>query len=83
MVFKFGLFFATVKLRCFILRRYKVINITDNAKEQAIIPILRLAFRPFFLLGSGYAIVAISIWVWMFNVGQPSITGAGGVVACP
>ncbi len=50
-----------------------MINITDNAKEQAIIPILRLAFRPFFLLGSGYAIVAISIWVWMFNVGQPSL----------
>ena len=49
-----------------------MINITDSAKEQAIIPILRLAFRPFFLLGSGYAIVAISIWVWMFNMGQPS-----------
>nr|WP_275664261.1 NnrS family protein [Vibrio brasiliensis] len=34
---------------------------------------MRLGFRPFFLLGSTYAIVAIALWVWMFQSGQPAI----------
>nr|WP_275658719.1 NnrS family protein [Vibrio brasiliensis] len=34
---------------------------------------MRLGFRPFFLLGSIYAIVAIALWVWMFQSGQPAI----------
>lgn len=49
-----------------------MLNITDKKVEEAIPPLLRLAFRPFFLLGSLYAIVAVVAWVWMFQVGQPA-----------
>ncbi len=50
-----------------------VLNITDKKVEEAIPPLLRLGFRPFFLLGSLYAVIAIGVWVWMFQAGQPSI----------
>jgi len=50
-----------------------VLNITDKKVEEAIPAVLRLGFRPFFLLGSIYAIVAIALWVWMFQSGQPAI----------
>ncbi|GAL10769.1 NnrS protein [Vibrio astriarenae] len=43
-----------------------MLNITDRRVEEAITPVLRLGFRPFFLLGSIYAVVAIALWVWMF-----------------
>lgn len=49
-----------------------MLNITDK-REEELIPLylnLRLAFRPFFLLGSVYAIVAIALWVYMFQEGQ-------------
>jgi len=49
-----------------------VLNITDKKVEEAIQPVLRLGFRPFFLLGSAYAVIAIALWVWMFQTGQPS-----------
>lgn len=49
-----------------------MINIVDRAVEERIPPILRLGFRPFFLLGSIYAIIAIVIWVWAFRHGQPT-----------
>lgn len=49
-----------------------MLNISDRRTEDAIIPILRLGFRPFFLCGAIYAIVAIALWVWMFHVGQPN-----------
>lgn len=49
-----------------------MINITDKTVEEKIPPILRLGFRPFFLLGSLYAIIAIVIWVWAFQAGQPT-----------
>lgn len=49
-----------------------MINITDKAIEEKIPPILRLGFRPFFLLGSIYAIIAVVIWVWAFQTGQPA-----------
>jgi len=49
-----------------------MLNITDKRVEEAIPPWLRLGFRPFFLLGSVYAVVAIFSWVWMFQKGQPS-----------
>lgn len=48
-----------------------MITITDKQQEERITPIWRLGFRPFFLLGSVYAIVAIVGWVWMFQTGQP------------
>ncbi len=48
-----------------------MLNITDKKVEQAIPPVLRLGFRPFFLLGAVYAVIAIALWVWMFQSGQP------------
>ncbi|MCG9575006.1 NnrS family protein [Vibrio tubiashii] len=48
-----------------------MLNITDKKVEEAIPPVLRLGFRPFFLLGSIYAVIAIAVWVWMFQSGQP------------
>jgi len=53
-----------------------VLNITDKKVEEAIPPLLRLGFRPFFLFGSLYAVIAIVVWVWMFQTGQPSILKA-------
>ena len=50
-----------------------MLNITDKKVEEAIPAVLRLGFRPFFLLGSIYAIVTIALWVWMFQSGQPAI----------
>lgn len=49
-----------------------MINITDKSVEEKIPPLLRLGFRPFFLLGSIYAIIAVVIWVWAFQTGQPN-----------
>ncbi|QIA64058.1 short-chain dehydrogenase [Vibrio astriarenae] len=50
-----------------------MLNITDRRVEEAITPVLRLGFRPFFLLGSIYAVVAIALWVWMFQKGAPTL----------
>ncbi|MDN2480417.1 NnrS family protein [Vibrio agarivorans] len=49
-----------------------MLNITDRKVEEGIVPVLRLGFRPFFLLGSLYAVIAIVLWVWMFQTGAPS-----------
>ena len=49
-----------------------MLNITDKKVEEAIPPILRLGFRPFFLLGAVYAVIAVALWVWMFQNGQPA-----------
>lgn len=48
-----------------------MLNITDKAKEEAIPAILRLGFRPFFLLGALYAFIAIPVWIYAFQHGQP------------
>lgn len=48
-----------------------MINIVDRKQALLIPPLLRLGFRPFFLLGSLYAIIAIVLWVMMLHVGQP------------
>ncbi len=48
-----------------------MLNITDKSVEEKITPILRLGFRPFFLLGSAYSVIAIAIWVYAFQHGQP------------
>ena len=42
-------------------------QITDLQKEQNIIPILRLGFRPFFLCGSLFSIFAIVLWLLMYK----------------
>ncbi|ELA7313840.1 NnrS family protein [Vibrio alginolyticus] len=49
-----------------------MLNITDKKVEEKIPAWLRLGFRPFFLFGAIYAIVAIALWVWMFQDGQPN-----------
>jgi uncharacterized protein involved in response to NO len=49
-----------------------MINIVDKKAEEAIPAWLRLGFRPFFLLGSIYAVFAVVAWVVMFQHGQPS-----------
>ncbi len=49
-----------------------MLNITDKSVEDKITPLLRLGFRPFFLLGSIYAVLAIVIWVYAFQYGQPA-----------
>ncbi|MCG3729227.1 NnrS family protein [Vibrio cincinnatiensis] len=49
-----------------------MLNIVDKRIEEKIPAVLRLGFRPFFLLGSIYAIIAIGLWVWMFQTGQPT-----------
>ncbi|MEK1972559.1 NnrS family protein [Vibrio parahaemolyticus] len=49
-----------------------MLNITDKKVEEKIPAWLRLGFRPLFLFGSIYAIVAIALWVWMFQTGQPN-----------
>lgn len=46
-----------------------MINIVDKAKEERIPPVLRLGFRPFFLMASVYAVFAVSVWVWIFSTG--------------
>ncbi|WP_240206539.1 NnrS family protein [Vibrio sp. CyArs1] len=48
-----------------------MLNITDKKVEEKIPAWLRLGFRPFFLLGSVYAIFAVVAWVIMFQKGQP------------
>ncbi|WP_105901653.1 NnrS family protein [Vibrio gangliei] len=50
-----------------------MLNITDKSVEDKISPVLRLGFRPFFLLGGIYAPIAIAIWVYAFQHGQPSL----------
>ncbi|WP_261818019.1 NnrS family protein [Vibrio gallicus] len=49
-----------------------MLNITDKSKEEAIPAILRLGFRPFFLLGALYAFIAIPVWIYAFQHGQPT-----------
>ena len=49
-----------------------MLNITDKSAEDKIIPVLRLGFRPFFLFGSVYSVIAIGIWVYAFQHGQPA-----------
>ncbi|EKO3508231.1 NnrS family protein [Vibrio fluvialis] len=47
-----------------------MLNIVDKRVEERIPAWLRLGFRPFFLLGSVYAVIAVVVWVWMFQHGQ-------------
>ncbi|GLX79385.1 heme transporter CcmB [Thalassotalea insulae] len=54
-----------------------MMQITDLQKEQKIIPLLRLGFRPFFLLGAVFAIVAIMLWLAILQ-GKLTFTPLGG-----
>lgn len=52
-------------------------QITDLQKEQKITPLLRLGFRPFFLSGAVFSIVAIILWLLMYK-GTVSLAPLGG-----
>ncbi|PKG39924.1 NnrS family protein [Psychromonas sp. Urea-02u-13] len=39
-----------------------MIQITDNAQEQQLLPFFRLGFRPFFLAGALFAVISMFLW---------------------
>lgn len=51
-----------------------MMQILDQAKEQRIPPLFRLAFRPFFLAGSGFSVLAMLIWA-LFWSGSVNLSG--------
>jgi uncharacterized protein involved in response to NO len=52
-------------------------QITDLKQEQKIMPLFRLGFRPFFLGGAVFSVIAIILW-GMFLHGSLSFTPLGG-----
>ena len=52
-------------------------QITDLQEEQKILPIFRLGFRPFFLGGAVFSIIAITLWLLMYK-GTISLSPYGG-----
>ncbi|TCI05286.1 NnrS family protein [Corallincola luteus] len=44
-----------------------MMQITDASTESKLTPLLRLAFRPFFLFGSLFSLAAIALWVGSLN----------------
>ncbi len=40
-----------------------MLNITDLKEEQKLAPLLRLGFRPLFLLGASFSLIAMVIWL--------------------
>lgn len=44
-----------------------MIQITDNAVEQQLMPLFRLGFRPFFLAGSIFSALSILLWILLLN----------------
>ena len=56
-----------------------MLNITDNAKEQRIVPLFRLGFRPLFLLGSAFSALAILAYMLMLT-GKVSFSPYGGMI---
>ena len=54
-----------------------MMQITDLQKEQKIPPLFRLGFRPFFLSGAIFSIVAITIWLLILK-GALNFTPLGG-----
>ena len=55
-----------------------MLNITDLKKEDAKPPIFRLAFRPFFLFGSLFSVVAILLWALFLNNPNLGLQPYGG-----
>ena len=52
-------------------------QITDLETEQKITPLLRLGFRPFFLSGAIFSVVAIVLWLLMMK-GTINLSPIGG-----
>lgn len=56
-------------------------HLLDRDKALAIAPIWRLGFRPFFLAGAAFAVIAIVLWgAWLHGL-LPSWQPAGGMLA--
>lgn len=53
-------------------------QITDRQQGLTITPIWRLAFRPFFLFGMGFAALAVPLWVLALNGYLADFTPASG-----
>ena len=70
--------FITIAELIFLGKKKKqMMQITDLKKEQEITPLLRLGFRPFFLSGAIFSIVAIILWLLMYK-GAISLSPLGG-----
>lgn len=54
-----------------------MMQITDLEKEQQIVPLLRLGFRPFFLAGALFSVIAIILWLLIYR-GTINLTPLGG-----
>jgi uncharacterized protein involved in response to NO len=54
-----------------------MMQITDLEKEQKITPLLRLGFRPFFLSGAIFSMVAVILWLLMYK-GTITLLPLGG-----
>lgn len=44
-----------------------MIQITDNAQEQQLLPLFRLGFRPFFLAGALFAVISMLLWGFILS----------------
>jgi len=53
-----------------------MMQITDLKTEQKITPLLRLGFRPFFLSGAIFSVLAITLWLLMYK-GTVSLSPLG------
>lgn len=56
-------------------------QVLDRRKALSIPPIWRLAFRPFFLAGAVYALLAIPLWVMTWTGTWPGFQPTGGWLA--
>ncbi|MNF80395.1 NnrS protein [compost metagenome] len=56
-------------------------QVLDRRKALAIVPLLRLAFRPFFLAGCGLALLAVPLWLAALNGSLGDWQPAGGWLA--
>ncbi len=54
-----------------------MMQITDLQQEQKITPLFRLGFRPFFLSGAIFSVIALLLWILMLK-GKLAITPLGG-----
>ena len=54
-----------------------MMQITDLNKEQQITPLFRLGFRPFFLAGALFSVIAILLWIMLYR-GALDIQPLGG-----
>ncbi|RHW77723.1 NnrS family protein [Colwellia sp. RSH04] len=54
-----------------------MMQITDLQQEQKITPLLRLGFRPFFLCGAIFSVLAILLWLLMYR-GVITLSPMGG-----